>query len=210
MEPRAQQVDDLLRIVGQQRDRHTPEEVAAAEQRLCALAEGDRQDVRRRVRRNGWIVAVIGLVVGVWPLCVLGLHLSQQRDWGPPPPEFGWFVVVFVALCVVQTVCGLALCAGGIGFARCREWGRKLVLAVLWVAIAYCVGFGVFWEIFIPLNMGWQAHTVVSMVFGPAICAFWAFLLWLPKRYVSSDAVRAACRETDARTPDDSAQPLRE
>ena len=195
MERPDETVSDLLRIVGEQRDRHTPDEVAAAEKRLRALAEGDRQDVRRRMRRNGRIVAGIGLLVGIWPPCALGLHLSQQRDWGPVPPEFGWFVTVFIVLCVAQTICGMALCAGGLGFARGREWGRQLVLAVLWVAIAYCVGFAVFWEIFILLNMGWQAHTVVFMVFGPAMCAFWVFLLWLPKRYFSSEAVRAACRE---------------
>ena len=98
----------------------------------------------------GKVVAVIGFVIGVMPLVMLTMEgedfveATTAQDDAPFIERA--FPAIFLCLGLFQMACGFALGVGGIGFSRLKHWGRRTIRAVIWVFIAYCIGFLVFWE----------------------------------------------------------------
>ena len=135
---------------------------------------------------------MIGFVVGIWPVALLPFFLHVMSK-APPPEGFAPALALFAAAGVLQIGTGFTLFAGGLGLRKLRDWGRKLVLAVIWIAIAFCVGFGVFWDVMFFRMEGLSAAGIPIAIFALAWSGFLAYLLWLAKRYFSSDRIREIC-----------------
>ena len=200
---------ELIRIVGEERSQHSVDEVAAAERMLGQRATQEREKTASTIPRNGRIVAAIGLVIGLWPVAlipvVLCLYLDLYDVLYDTDELPAWEIAFLAAAAVVgllQAVCGFVLLAGGLKFCHRSDWGRRAILAVLWIGIGYCFCFGVVWEIIGAIEQPWSATTIPMLILGPLVTAFWIFLLWLPKRYFSSPTVVSLCREESTKPED--------
>jgi len=189
---------EYIRIIGEERTRHSPEEIAEAETALRDLVRTEYEKAAERMPRVGKIVAWIGVAVGLFPVMVLALMLedvlSDAEAWRAASIPSGAGLAAFVAAAVVQTACGLALVVGGIHFRKAKEWARKTILSVLWLAFGYCVLFGFAMVVATPFVFGWSYDIPIVLVGGLAIVGFWLWILRLPLRYFSSREVVAACR----------------
>jgi hypothetical protein len=65
---------DLLRVVGEGRDNHTPEEVAAAEAALAGRLGGTRAQAQRRLTYGGALGVALGLTLLVAGAGILGFR----------------------------------------------------------------------------------------------------------------------------------------
>jgi len=193
-EPRS--IEELLRIVGGERDAHSPDEVAEAEAELKERLGASEELFSKRLRRAGSITAALGLLTGIMPLWATLMFVAQVGSPPMPLPNDWRGLAGLAATCAafaLQTVIGFVLFFSGLAFRRRKEWARKTILAIIWIAIAYCLGSVVVWEIAIPITMGLSGETIGFMIIGPAVTAIWLLILWVPKRYFSSPRVRQAC-----------------
>ena len=145
-------VDELLRIVGEDRGAHTPEEIADAERHLREMTadveelRAFRRDVETREReetetalRGG---GTLSIIFGVVLLAALVAILSAP-SWGPSTRRDifdNYPMIVFTWICVVL---GPALLLGGIGLKTRTEMGRKVMIAVCWLSCAAALAFSV-------------------------------------------------------------------
>jgi len=104
---------------------------------------------------------------------------------------------LLVAVLVVQAAVGFLLFAAGLAFRRRKDWGRKVIHAIAWVAVAYCVVLGLAWIVSVPRMMGFTAEAVGFGVFGIGIAGVWLLMVWKIKTYFASAAVRRACWHPD-------------
>jgi len=166
--------DELLRIVGVDRASHSPEAVARAEAALKALAGASRSESQDQLRTAARISFLFGLACVAVPLLML------QDPMFPENREPPWVRLAGL----VQGVVGLVLVAGGIGLWRRKAWGRVCVVLVLWLTIAYTVGFGVF----AGIEAAGSAPIGVRVAFALGIVgmtALWVVILRRGISYVS-------------------------
>ena len=191
--PGSEDMDRLIDIVGRDRANRSPEEIAEAENQLRAVYDEALRRTARRARTVGTVVAVIGFLAGAWPLILIPFFLLEISHFPMPPdaPFRGFFLIA-----LLQVVCGFALGTAGLGFRRLKDWGRKTIRAVIWIVIAYCVGFLIFWEISAFSMMGAPPARLMIIpmaFFGLVFTAFYVFLLWLAQRYFGSARIRDLC-----------------
>lgn len=116
-------VEHLIEVVGSARDKHSPDEVAAAEDELSARLSIATEAMVKRVRRWGaWAIAIGG--VFAFQLCLMSVMITAAALRGEPvpleaPPLPGQAGAV---LCMVRLLAwvalGLALVISGVGLRR--------------------------------------------------------------------------------------------
>ncbi|MHC4502275.1 MAG: hypothetical protein ACYTFI_03140 [Planctomycetota bacterium] len=185
-------MDDLLRTVGKERSDHPPEEIAAAERRIRELIADTLEAKRRRLRTVGTVLTVIGFLVGVCPILAL-FGLLHQLPENPLPKGSGFLLPLMAGLWSLQSASGFVLFAGGLGLRKFREWGRKLAIAVIWIAIAFFVAVPLFWDVMMLRTIGVGAGSIAIAVFVLLWMGLPVYLLWLAGRYFSSDSIREVC-----------------
>jgi hypothetical protein len=194
-------VDELLAVVGAERDSHPPDEVAAAEERLRSWASVWPELSLRHLRWAGVMAAALGLAallaVAVWVLPFVGTP-SFLALYLREPGIFGW-VWFRLAVCVLPA---LALVVGGIAVCWRRGWARLLIVVSAWVLLALCVlaaaGRLLPTAVFTPLML--PVDPMVPLVAGAIAGAplLMALFLFLMARYFSSDEAKALCRPRGA------------
>ena len=180
----------------------TAAEVARIRELLWEVVAFERSRVAQRMPRNGLIVAGIGALVGVWPLIVAAIGAlvllgDGDWEWGDLLLALAYFrlAVQLVAFCVsAQGACGFALLAAGLGFRQGKEWARRTIVVVLWLAIGYGLAFGLFGMVAAAQFQARSGGFYPLLCAIPIVVAFWVGLFWPPLRYFSSAAVRAVCR----------------
>ena len=170
--------DQLLRIVGPDRGRHSPEEVAQAEAAIRKRLEASYAESVDRIRTAGRVCIVFGLACVVIPLLVL-------TSEGPGFEE----EMLFSATVALQIIAGLLLAAGGFGLRRGRPWGVRLIVVVLWAAVAWVALFSIYSIARVATEMP-VVGTLGLGAFILLIAVFWAFLLRRALRFMQSDNVR--------------------
>ncbi len=112
---------------------------------------------------------------GVLIIVVEGLWLATA---GPPGMEQGAVAAAATA------AAGLALVAGGIGYSRGWEWGRRSTDIVLWCVVAA-----------VSVFVGRARHEASNAVIGigfVALTAWWRLELWRPEALGAFDRDRLA------------------
>lgn len=202
MPDKGRSVEDLLRIVGAERDAHSPDEVAAAEAELKERSEASRTRLLKRMIRAGAITAAVGLLGAIFALFVMSDFiadvLGEKGGLSGLVPAWIGGLLGFAAILLAaatQVIMGLLLIWAGLAFRKAREWARKVILVIVWIAIAFCIVGIVGFEVEVPLTTELDARAVSLMVFAPAVIAFCLLILWIPQRFFSSTEVREACRQ---------------
>ncbi len=188
--------DELLEIVGSQRSSYSAEVVAEAERTLKARTASAAELFRAKLQRIGTICAVLGGLGCFWGLAMAILGLTLFADSSHRESEdfvFRHFGAFYVGTAVSEAIAGAALLAGGLYLRRLRDRGRRLVAAVLWLAMTYVVTFTAFWVLSLLSRAQGDAGVVVMAVAGAAMSGVWLFVLWLPLRFFRSAKVRDAC-----------------
>jgi hypothetical protein len=170
--------DELLRIVGPDRDRHPPDQVAQAEAELKKRPQASDVEAADRVKTAGRVCVVLGLACVAVPLLVL------TSDGPGFEGE-----TLFSATAFLQVIAGILLAAGGLGLRRGRLWGVRLIVVVLWAALAWVAVFAVYSIVRVAAEMP-AAISVVLGAFIFLIAAFWAFLMRRAFRFFRSAGVR--------------------
>ena len=159
---------------------------------------GRSQDaVLKRLRRAGGIAAALGFLLAACSAAMALMAIIDPGEVLAGQMDLVGLAALWLAV-AAQTALGFLLFFAGLSLRRRQEWARRILLAVVWFLIAYCVAFVVFWEVGIAVTTVRRAETLVSMAMGAAIIGFWLLILWRPKRYLSSADVKEACsRPTD-------------
>ncbi len=77
MDMESRWLEDLIRVVGEERTARTPEDIFVAEQELCRMLGGTEADYVRRERRRGKIMAMLGLFILLWCPVLSGVFLTD-------------------------------------------------------------------------------------------------------------------------------------
>lgn len=190
------ETDRLLDIVGASRSVYSPEEIAAAEARLRLFAQSGRDDIRTRMRRAGTIAAGIGFFVGIWPLFVAAMILTDDPDvFTPASGDFldRYAPVIMAGALLVQAILGGLLCAAGIAFRRRQPWGRMVIAGFLWFLVVYCclsAPVGAMMAFFQDEGIAFGIAMTLAMAL---IAGLWVMLIRIPLRFFRSDAARYWC-----------------
>ncbi|HUW55971.1 MAG TPA: hypothetical protein VMZ92_05000 [Planctomycetota bacterium] len=216
-------VEGLLRVIGEGRSTHTPEEVADAESKLREMA-GDveelkafRRDFETRERekreatlRDGGTLAII---FGVVLLAAFAAVLSAPY-WGPSTRRDifdNYPMIVFTWICAIY---GPALLIGGIGLKTRTEMGRKVMIGVCWFGFAAALAMAVAFSVHLRGVRRWAdpRYEPEPVPFLIAVgLPFFMFSMLLNVfrgvvRFLSSDEVKALCGGTPVQKtgPEDS------
>lgn len=195
--PETDDIDSLIKTIGKERSSRSPQEIAEAENKLRQAVVESRDRVAGRARIVGTVLAVIGFLLGIWPIILLA-GLVPLFSKAPPMAEDAPLLeralpTVFLSVAMLHIICGFALGAGAIGFRSLKHWGRKTILTVIWVAIGYCVSFLLFWQVSL-FSLGPPGMMKLPMAFGGLIVTgFCVMLLWFAQRYFASEKIRKLC-----------------
>lgn len=161
---------------------------------------------------TGWLwIATGGLMTlsGV----MAGFAYSTMGRMGPPPTVPAdmpsGFVVMnsifqyFGLLIVVQLIVAALAVWSGIGLLRLKAWARTIIEVLSWLALAYCVGFGIFWVYswiamtgHMPPNssapVDANAFQWLGAAMGVVVTAVFAVPLLIMIRYLRGTEARAA------------------
>jgi hypothetical protein len=189
--------EELLEIVGSGRSGNLPETVAAAELELKSRTATEEALFGAKARKIGTVCAWLGGLFLVWGLAFVPIGLSffseVQPTTGQEPFIFQNFKMFFLAVAALEAIAGALLLVGGLRFRKGKDIGRRLILGVLWVTVAYVVVFTVFWAFSMPKQVGPGGFPIAMIVIGLLMAAGWCLLLWLPIRYFRSPRVRQLC-----------------
>lgn len=194
-----EKVDELLRVVGEERGRHSPEEVKEAEAALRRMAGDREQEIVRKMRRNGLIAVAAGLYALLWLPAILvvfalnkdaGFESIFERPGLPFPSMYPGYV--FMLHLAFATLAGAALLGGGVALRKRREWGRKAIELVLWALIVYALIYVPTAWVGILLSQRWEV-VLGSAAGGALFLCSWILLFGMMLRYIRSDDVRRLC-----------------
>ena len=174
--------------------------VASASRELALRVQNEGGMFERKVRISATAAAIVGGFCVVWPLLILSLVPSppEQTLSRDSPFVFRHFNALFFYVGIFQAVVGALLLSGGLLTRRRKPTGRWLILAALFLALAYVVlSSASFIEAAFSFRAPWPfALFFVAASLGSA--ALFGFLLWLPTRFFLSPRVREHCRATAA------------
>ena len=186
---------EFIRIIGRDRSQYEATEVHAAEQRLLELAESETERVEKNISHYGRVTAVIGFVMGIWPLVLIPIMVNDLSGHVFHLPTSGiLFFASFGCVACLQVYCGFQLWIGGLRFSRREERGRMAILRVIKIGIGYCIVFSVLWELSVLIFFPWEPFKFVMLVFGPFSMWFWLYVLSFPQSYFSSATVVQICQ----------------
>jgi len=166
-----------------------------------------------------WAWIAIGVLMALGAL-MGALALFAMRQMGPPPPLPQDAVAVFVVmdfivrhfeiLLVAQGLIAVLAIRAGIGFLGSKAWSRTTLEVLSWCALAYFIGFGIFW-IYGWLSMGppsakgalddMGTFDLVGVVMAAVMIAVFAVPFGFMIRYLRGNVVRdaiASARPTQA------------
>jgi len=193
MERPDDEFDKLLTAVGPERGGRSPEEVAAAEQRLKEMASAGPEETLRGMRRNGWVALGFGVAL-------LLMFVAVLFDEDPLPlvqPGDPWYAYLGAAalyfMLVLSLAAGVLLVAGGLAFRQAREWARRAIAGVLTATIVYCAALGVVAVAVALSELGLTLQAVAMAAMGVAAMGVWVLILSYPLRYFRSERVRRIC-----------------
>ena len=191
-------IDGLINTIGKNRSSSPPEEVAEAEEKLRQAVADSRLRTVNTAKSVGTLVAVFGLVIAVFPVILVTAEREIFYEWDSEA-EGGTFAerafLIFLPLMMVfQIVLGLTLAAGGIGFRMLKNWGRRAILAVIWIYITYCICAFIYFEATALLLSGDNEMSLLMALGCLFVTVFWVLLLWLAQRYFRSERIRSLCR----------------
>jgi hypothetical protein len=190
--------EELLEIVGPARQANLPERVAAAESELRSRTASEEALFGAKARKIGTLCAWLGGLFLAWGIAFVPIGLSffseMQPKTGQEPFLFRNFNIFFVGVAILEAIAGALLLVGGLKFRRGSDLGRKLILLVLWMTMAYVVLFTVSWVLSVPSQLGPGGFPLVMVFFGILMAVAWCALLLLPVRYFRSSRVRQLCR----------------
>ena len=116
--------EELLRIVGEEREAHTPEDVAAAEAELTQRLGGTRAQAHRRLGYGGAFNLALGLFLVAAATYILiwrGLSLLREEA---AVPGLGEEAALCIPLAIMFSV-GVALAIAGLAVLRRMNWALK-------------------------------------------------------------------------------------
>jgi hypothetical protein len=139
--------------------------------------------------------------------------IMQQMKGPSAPPnmpaEFALMNIVFQnlgTLLVLQSIVAILAVGAGTALLRLKAWARMTLEVLSWLALAYCVGFGIYW-MYIWFSMA--RHTpdggvgriadifqFMGALMGAVVIAVFAVPLWIMIRYLRGSEVRAAISGT--------------
>jgi hypothetical protein len=191
--------DRLLEIVGPLRASYTSDVIAAAEMELRCRTMPEADLFQRKVRRAGTICAAIGGFCAFWgalmaPFGFFFFFAGTPLPRGEAHFVFRHFDSLYIGGAIAQSLAGLLLLVGGIGLRRLESYGVRTVAGILWLAEAGIVAFTVYWIWSLAQMAGPDLFAAVMAIAGVLMSALWAFVLWLPLRFVRSRRVRQLCR----------------
>jgi hypothetical protein len=200
LEPEDRTVDELLLVVGPERERRTAEEVADAEAQLRQRATEGAAASLRHLRWAGLMAAAIGPVVMLASPSAATLLLTTMTL-----PLLAGMPSAFIAT-LLWLLPGPLLIVGGIAVRGRREWARMVVVLGAWGALAVTILRALLHALPLALaaislepELGLPtvgaalmlAPLLAAMAFGPLLTVPLLFLLAC---YFSSPSAKALCR----------------
>lgn len=154
---------------------------------------------------TGGLMIFSGVMAG-FAYAVAGLMGQPPTEPADIPSELMLMNIIFryfgVFVVVQLIVAALALWSG-IGLLKLKAWARTAIEALSWLALVYCLAFGVFWVYTwvsvagqVPPSAGapvdLDAFQFMGAIMGLVVTAMFTVPLWFMIRYLRGAEARAA------------------
>jgi len=171
--------------------------------------------VPSNVRTGGYLCLALGILAtlsGAMALAVAILIPDLRHPFPQSSLPVRFLGAHFTQLAGAQVPLAVLFSAGSVAFARGREWGRRVLVIMFWLALLYCLAFLVLWELELPtfhapsysemVAQGtpprearvFAAVPIAMAVGGLIVVAFYGVPVYLVIRWLRSPTVVEACR----------------
>ena len=187
-------LDELMRIIGEDRANYSEDEVIEAEAELKTRSSGAEDELKDKIKTYGRIMAFLGAAMLFSAVMIIPFITGMSSERPAPDANASFieknFDKMFFAAGGLQLIGGGILFVGGLALRAFKDWGRKLIVFIIGVGLVYIVGFFIFWEITLLIMGGVSTHTIIMAIVGIFMSSLFFMVLLKPFKFFRSQRVK--------------------